>query len=74
MLRCPLPNITTPSPDSLRQYYAGGRIPQYRFVPAPPISSNSTAPVASTSIPGTVIADGKTIAISKTGVISVIAP
>lgn len=34
ILRCPLPSIlTNPNPDNLRQFYAGGSIPQYRFNP-----------------------------------------
>jgi hypothetical protein len=37
-LRCPLPNLQTPSPDNLRQFYAGGSIPQYRLTPLPPLS------------------------------------
>jgi hypothetical protein len=32
-LRCPMPNLVTPSPDNLRQYYNNGVIPQYRIVP-----------------------------------------
>lgn len=36
-LRCPLPNIYVSSPDNLRQFYAGGMIPQYRFPPIPSI-------------------------------------
>jgi len=37
-LRSPLPNLVVMQPDSLRQYYAGGQIPQYRFPPLKPIS------------------------------------
>jgi hypothetical protein len=37
-LRSPLPNLIVMQPDSLRQYYAGGKIPQYRFSPLKPIS------------------------------------
>lgn len=33
VLRCPLPQITS-SPDSLRQFYVGGFIPQTRLIPA----------------------------------------
>jgi len=37
-LRCPLPTIMTPAnPDNLRQYYAGGQVPQYRFPPPNPL-------------------------------------
>jgi hypothetical protein len=39
VLRCPLPILTTPSPDNLRQYYSGGSIPQYRINPPRPIST-----------------------------------
>jgi hypothetical protein len=39
VLRCPLPILTTPSPDNLRQYYSGGSIPQYRINTPPPIST-----------------------------------
>ena len=35
MLRCPLPYVVSPSPDSLRQFYGGGTIPQYRITPSP---------------------------------------
>lgn len=37
-LRSPLPNLVTTSSDALRQYYAGGKVPQYRFPPLKPIS------------------------------------
>ena len=37
-LRSPLPNLVVMQPDSLRQFYAGGQIPQYRFPPLPPLS------------------------------------
>lgn len=33
VLRCPLPQITS-SPDSLRQFYNGGYVPQTRLIPA----------------------------------------
>jgi hypothetical protein len=38
VLRTPLPNLVVMQPDSLRQYYAGGQIPQYRFSPLKPLS------------------------------------
>jgi hypothetical protein len=38
VLRSPLPNLVVTQPDSLRQYYAGGQIPQYRFPPLKPIA------------------------------------
>lgn len=31
MIRCPLPS-TTPSPDALRQFYMGNRVPQFRLI------------------------------------------
>ena len=30
-MRCPMPPIFSSNPDSLRQFYKGGRIPQYRI-------------------------------------------
>lgn len=33
MMRCPMPQITS-SPDSLRQFYIGGVVPQTRIIPA----------------------------------------
>ena len=33
VLRCPLPYVVASSPDSLRQFYGGGVIPQYRITP-----------------------------------------
>ncbi len=39
ILRCPLPTVGFSStPDNLRQYYAGGVVPQYRLTPATPLS------------------------------------
>lgn len=40
MLRCPLPAIAS-SPDSLRQFYLGGKIPQMRVLPLPVQSSTT---------------------------------
>ena len=40
VLRCPMPILATAStPDALRQFYAGGTIPQYRINPPAPLSS-----------------------------------
>lgn len=39
VLRCPIPILTIPSPDNLRQYYSGGSIPQYRINTPRPIST-----------------------------------
>jgi hypothetical protein len=36
-LRCPLPPISA-SPDSLRQYYQGGQVPQSRIMTSPSVS------------------------------------
>lgn len=55
VLRCPLPNIVTPSPDSLRQFYFGGNIPQYRFSPPPAINNNEAAPSTTTTVQTTVV-------------------
>lgn len=30
-MRCPLPPIWTSNPDSIRQFYVGGRVPQTRI-------------------------------------------
>ena len=38
ILRCPLPTLVAPSIDNLRQYYAGGQIPQYRIPALPSLS------------------------------------
>jgi hypothetical protein len=39
-LRCPLPVVGVSSTsDNLRQYYAGGSIPQYRLTPVAPLSA-----------------------------------
>lgn len=43
ILRCPLPTLGTAStPDGLRQYYAGGTIPQYRLNPPAALSNANT--------------------------------
>ena len=42
MLRSPLPNLVVTSSDSLRQYYTGGQVPQYRFPPLRPIGPSRT--------------------------------
>ena len=55
VLRCPLPVLTIPSPDNLRQYYSGGSVPQYRFSAPPPISSSlgQSGTTAKTTFSGT---------------------
>jgi hypothetical protein len=73
ILRCPMPGLTTPAnPDNLRQYYAGGTIPQYRLTPPNPINANQSAPVATSSTPGTIVPDGTTVQVTN-GVLSVVA-
>lgn len=41
MIRCPLPPIFQASPDSLRQFYQGGKIPQTRLLSAVTTTINS---------------------------------
>ena len=41
-VRSPLPNLVVTSSDSLRQYYTGGQVPQYRFPPLRPIGPSRT--------------------------------
>jgi hypothetical protein len=38
MIRCPLPLYSSATPDSLRQFYTGGVVPQVRFL-SPPLSN-----------------------------------
>lgn len=38
-LRCQLPPITAAT-DNLRQFYSGGKTPQYRVLPVPPLSNH----------------------------------
>lgn len=59
MLRCPLPPIWQTSPDSLRQFYLGGQVPQARLLsPAnAPLSSGSSTTTNSASVT-TVIVNG----------------
>ena len=71
-LRCPLPpGYSTAVPDNLRQYYAGGQIPQYRLNPPGAINSNQTSSLATSKTPGTIVPDGVTLQV-KNGVLSVI--
>ena len=50
-LRCPLPvQFTNSPPDSLRQYYAGGQVPQYRINPPGPISPAQAGSISTTQI------------------------
>jgi len=78
MMRCPLPPLFQPSPDSLRSYYLKGVVPQFRiFTPpamtAPPSGgSTSSAVTVSTSGGGSVTPSAtvaSTVAIT-TGVLS----
>lgn len=41
MMRCPLPPIFAATPDSLRQFYVGGKVPQTRLLSVP--TGNSTS-------------------------------
>lgn len=55
ILRCPLPVVGASSTsDNLRQYYAGGTIPQYRLTPAVPLSA-SPKTAAPTGLSTTVV-------------------
>ena len=49
-LRCPMPILTTPSPDNLRQYYAGGSIPQYRINTPFPITGTAIQSTSSSAV------------------------
>lgn len=49
-LRSPLPNLVVTSSDSLRQFYSGGQIPQYRFSPVKPLAQNPVAPSTTTTV------------------------
>ena len=63
VLRCPLPILTTPSPDNLRQYYAGGSIPQYRINTPLPITGtaiSSTSTSSSGTLSGSLTTTAKT--------------
>lgn len=59
-LRSPMPNLSPPSPDNLKQYAFNGLIPQYRITPPSPInaqggrtnSSSSTSSVTGSIITG----------------------
>jgi hypothetical protein len=77
MMRCPLPPLFQPSPDSLRSYYLKGQVPQFRIFTPPAQqssgSSTTTTTVAVTSssgggsTPAVIVASLATI---KTGVLS----
>lgn len=69
VLRCPLPILTIPSPDNLRQYYTGGAIPQYRFSPPQPIST-ATASVEANST-STVLTGSLTTTASTQDIVAV---
>lgn len=50
-IRCPLPPISV-TPDSLRQYYVGGQVPQFRVL-TPPNTSNNTSTTVVKTVSGT---------------------
>jgi hypothetical protein len=57
MLRCPLPPVSV-TPDSLRQFYLKGQIPQHRLLPPAIVSTSSTTTTVSSSTSSTIT--GKT--------------
>lgn len=53
MMRCPMPPLSS-NPDNLRQYYLGGKTPQYRLLPLPSqLMSGAATAVAATSVTST---------------------
>lgn len=53
MIRCPLPPIWQANPDSLRQFYVGGKVPQVRFLsPLNPLNQSTSSTSSSTSSSG----------------------
>lgn len=50
-IRCPLPPISV-TPDSLRQYYVNGQVPQFRVL-TPPNTSNNTSTTIVKTVSGT---------------------
>jgi hypothetical protein len=49
VIRCPLPPVSV-TPDSLRQYYLNGQIPQYRLLTPQPVQNNSTITNTTTEV------------------------
>jgi hypothetical protein len=56
-LRCPAPPFNV-SPDNLRQFYTGGRVPQHRVIAPPTLTSQAAAAGGSTTT--TVVASSTT--------------
>ena len=77
MMRCPLPPLFQPSPDSLRSYYRNGVVPQFRIFTPPATQSAGTSTTTSTAVisgssgggstPAVIVAS---IATVKTGVLN----
>jgi hypothetical protein len=77
MMRCPLPPLFQPSPDSLRSYYLKGQVPQFRIFTPPATQSAGTSTTTSTAVisgssgggstPAVIVAS---IATVKTGVLN----
>lgn len=49
VLRCPLPPVWQASPDSLRQFYLKGQVPQNRFLTPPAFQPNSAGGTTTTN-------------------------
>lgn len=59
MIRCPLPPIFQASPDSLRQYYQGGKVPQFRLLsPVTSTINSSGGGSGGTSVVTTAVISG----------------
>ena len=75
-LRSPMPNLSPPSPDNLKQYAFNGLIPQYRITPPGFINAqgggtNSSSSSSSSSLTGSITTTGTTTTtISIVGVTS----
>ena len=77
MMRCPLPPLFQPSPDSLRSYYRNGVVPQFRIFTPPATQSAGASTTTSTAVisgssgggstPAVIVAS---IATVKTGVLN----
>lgn len=61
MLRCPLPPIFQASPDSLRQFYQGGKVPQTRLLSAVTTTINSGGSGGNATVSTTVVSGGGTV-------------
>lgn len=63
MLRCPLPAISS-NPDSLRQFYLGGKVPQMRVFP--PTAQTSTSGGTITTVQNVTVNSSTTSSTSST--------